>query len=171
LLFCFYLMMGTGYMAVTLYSMCHHHLYEENKSLMNFLLILDFVLCITMTGFTIWNWFLACVGSTTIEFWRGEGTGLYGDEAKLRFDSISDNLYRIFGTYKLIRVLSPSLRNVPFTGLEWSFYFRDEGFDCDGLRPDTAPSSIRASGDDLEATGLASSTLSQVMTEDDVELA
>ena len=29
--------------------------------------------------------------------------------------------------------MSPSFRNVPFTGLEWSFRCKDEGFDCDGL--------------------------------------
>ena len=30
-------------------------------------------------------------------------------------------------------MFSPSFRNTPFTGLEWSFKLRDEGFDCEGL--------------------------------------
>ena len=167
LLFCFYLMMGCGYMAVTFTSLYHHHLYEEHKQLMNFLFILDVVLFIAMGAFSGWNWFLACIGTTTIEFWKGEGTGLYKDEAKLRFDNISDNLYRIFGTYTIIRILSPSMRNVPFTGLEWSFFFRDAGYDCDGLKPD--PAELAASKDD-ETSGLANKNFSQVMTEDDVEL-
>jgi hypothetical protein len=34
-------------------------------------------------------------------------------------------LFLFFGTNKYFRVLSPSLRNVPFTGLEWSFLMRD----------------------------------------------
>jgi hypothetical protein len=31
-----------------------------------------------------------------------------------------------------MRIFSPSLRNGPFTGLEWSFLLRDEGFSCSG---------------------------------------
>ena len=31
-------------------------------------------------------------------------------------------------------MFSPSLRNGPFTGLEWSFLLRDEGFDCSGKK-------------------------------------
>ena len=135
-MFCLYLVAGTTYMAITFSSIYHHHLFTENKRMMNFLFILDVALAVVMGLFSCWMWFLTVVGSTTIEFWKGEGTGLYKDEAKLRFDSMSDNLYRVFGTYKLIRILSPSMRNIPFTGLEWSFYFRDAGFDCDGLRPD-----------------------------------
>ena len=131
-----YLMNGCGYMLVTISSIYHHHLYEENKKMMDSIFIADVVLFIFMVIYSAWSWFMAFVGSTTVEFLKGEGTGLYKDEARLRFDAISDNLFRIFGTYKLIRVLSPSMRNVPFTGLEWSFYFRDAGYDCDGLKPD-----------------------------------
>ena len=50
----------------------------------------------------------------------------------MRFETISDNFYRVFGTHKMFRILSPSLRNVPFTGLEWSFKYRDEGYSFDG---------------------------------------
>lgn len=28
--------------------------------------------------------------------------------------------------------MSPSLRNPPFTGLEWSFVLKDEGYDWEG---------------------------------------
>lgn len=54
-------------------------------------------------------------------------------QAETRLPTVSDNLYRVFGTYKIFRVLSPSFRNVPFTGLEWSFKFKDEGYDCEGF--------------------------------------
>ena len=57
----------------------------------------------------------------------------------MRFKTVSDNLYRIFGTHKFIRIFSPSFRNVPFTGLEWSFRFKDEGYDCDGIKLDLSP--------------------------------
>ena len=104
--------------------------------MMTFLSVLDVILFLTMLGFSFWNWFLAIFGTTSIEFWRGEGFGVDKNEAKYRFDTISDNLYRIFGTHKLLRILSPSFRNVPFTGLEWSFRLKDEGFLCDGLAAD-----------------------------------
>ena len=87
-----------------------------------------------MIFFCVWNWFLAIFGSTTIEMMKNEGIGSNKNEAKLRFDSMSDNLYRVFGTHKFFRIFSPSFRNVPFTGLEWSFRFKDDGFDCDGIK-------------------------------------
>jgi hypothetical protein len=52
----------------------------------------------------------------------------------MSFDSAEDNLFEVFGTHKLLRVLSPSLRNVPFTGIEWSFLMSDLGFDQRGQK-------------------------------------
>ena len=100
---------------------------------MLFLAILDAVLCVSMLLFSGWNWFLAMFGATSVEFMKNEGLGNDKREANLRFESVSDNLYRIFGTHKFFRIFSPSFRNVPFTGLEWSFRYKDEGYDCDGL--------------------------------------
>ena len=134
LLFIFYLTVGCGYMCITMTSMHRHFLFRQHHELMTFLSILDLVLFVTLLCFTCWNWFLAMFGSTTIEFWKYEGIGLEQGECKLRFDTVSDNLYRVFGTHKFFRILSPSFRNVPFTGLEWSFKYQDEGFDCFGLR-------------------------------------
>ena len=103
---------------------------------MTFLTILDAVSFFVMIFFTIWNWFQAMFGSTSIEFMRRKGLGMRNSkgEANLRFVTVSDNLYRIFGTHKFFRIFSPSFRNVPFTGLEWSFRFKDEGYDCDGFK-------------------------------------
>jgi hypothetical protein len=33
-----------------------------------------------------------------------------------------------------MRIFSPSLRNSPFTGLEWSFLLKDEGYNCNGKK-------------------------------------
>ena len=108
---------------------------------MTFLTLLDAITFVIMIFFTIWNWFQAIFGSTSIEFMRRKGLGIRNSksEAQLRFKTVSDNLYRIFGTHKLIRIFSPSFRNVPFTGLEWSFRFKDEGYDCDGFKLDFSP--------------------------------
>ena len=131
LLFCFYLMLGTAYMMKTIVSVWHHHSFKAHKNMMNFVMILDAILCVVMAGFTGWNWILACNGKTTIEFWTVHSADDRA-AAELSFSRATDNIYRVFGTHKLFRVLSPSLRNVPFTGLEWSFWFKDEGYDANG---------------------------------------
>lgn len=134
LLFIFYLFVGLVYMACTITAIWHHRLYRENSQLFSFLTILDFVLAVTMLAFNGWNWYLAFSGYTTVEFWT-----TYADSDKVEmkdyaFQTVSDNLFRVFGTHKLFRILSPSLRNVPFTGLEWSFMQADEGYDQRGFR-------------------------------------
>lgn len=48
------------------------------------------------------------------------------------FDLVRDNLFNIFGTYKLARQFSPSLRQVPLSGLEWSFVLKEKGIAEDG---------------------------------------
>ena len=101
------------------------------KKYNDFVIILDVALAFVMLAFSFWNWFLACQGNTTIEFW-GTLTGIPENKARLNFKTVQDNLYRVFGTQKLFRILSPSLRNVPFTGLEWSFMYKDEGYDNNG---------------------------------------
>ncbi len=50
------------------------------------------------------------------------------------FKSVNDNLFRVFGTYKLFRIMSPSMRNVPFTGIEWAFLMQDLGYNQNGIK-------------------------------------
>ena len=121
-------------MVVTIISIWHHREYRFNQTLMQFCLFLDIGLTLAMFGFCIWNWGLAFYGSTSIEFWGDFAERNDPKRAKLRFDTINDNLFRIFGTHNLFRILSPSLRNVPFTGLEWSFMLQDDGYDSTGKK-------------------------------------
>ena len=95
----------------------------SHKSLFSFISVIDLVLVVIMIGFTIWNTSLACIGSNSIEIISSK------TDYDFRFESIWDNLYSIFATKKIARMLSPSMRNVPFTGLEWSFLMKDLGFD------------------------------------------
>ena len=122
-------------MCVTILSIWHHREYKRNSNLMHFCIILDVALGFVMCGFVGWNWFLAFTGKTSIEFWSDFGWS-DDNKAKLHFDAVNDNLYRIFGTHNIFRILSPSLRNVPFTGLEWSFMLKDDGYDCNGNKLD-----------------------------------
>jgi hypothetical protein len=45
-----------------------------------------------------------------------------------RFDSYKDNLFLVFGTSNIVRALSPSMRNVPFSGIEWAFLMQELGY-------------------------------------------
>ena len=85
------------------------------------MVVMDSCLTMTLFFFNVWNWYMACSGLTTIEFWRRfymlQGENLYD----FSFDTVSDNLFIIFGTHKIIRIFSPSLRALPLSGIEFSF--------------------------------------------------
>lgn len=85
-----------------------------------------------MIGFNVWNWYLACSGITTVEFTKrfhlaNENVYDYS------YNSVADNLFVIFGTHKFIRILSPSIRALPFSGIEFSFQQKEAGYDENGV--------------------------------------
>ena len=84
---------------------------------MHFLTILDGALIVVLIGFNVWNWFSACTGLTTFEFIAQVGRG-QSDYYNYSFGTVHDNLFKIFGTGSYFAMLSPSLRNGAFTGLE-----------------------------------------------------
>lgn len=124
LLFILYLFVGVVYNMITIVAIWNHHIYRQNSSMMSFLVILDLALAIVLVGFNGWNWFLALTGYSTIEFW-GSSQRAGVQKYDYNFKNIRDNLYKTFGTYSFIAILSPSLRNIPFTGVEWSYQMRD----------------------------------------------
>ena len=73
-----------------------------------------------LVGFNVWNWYLAICGITTIEFMKKyhlKDENVYD----FSYNTVADNLFVIFGTHNPIRVLSPSLRALPLSGIEFSF--------------------------------------------------
>lgn len=88
--------------------------------MMSFCLILDVALIILLVFFNIWNWFLACSGLSTIEF-MGQASGYKENRFDYSFSRVRDNLFKVFGTKSYFAVLSPSLRQNMFSGIEWSF--------------------------------------------------
>ena len=141
LLFLLYLDVGMVYMFTSTVAIWHHPIYAENRGLMSFIVMLDATLVVVLGGFNFWNWFLAYEGLTTLEFFAqvsGQKKGAYD----YSFETISDNLFKIFGTSSWAAALSPSLRSNPFTGLEWSFEMRELGFDEHGDLPEEEESPI-----------------------------
>ncbi len=96
--------------------------------------MIDSALVCVLFLFNCWAWFMACSGITTIELVKQNS--LFEDEQifDFSFDTIKDNLFVLFGTHKIFRILSPSMRALPLSGLEWSFLVKEEGFDEDGYR-------------------------------------
>ena len=130
LLFNLYLLVGCVFMLITYESIKHTFVFQDQKGIFSFLYWLDYALTAVMVVFAGWNWYMALNGTNTIEYskaWKrkkDETVARYD----FRFEKVSDNLFGIFGTNKVLRVLSPSMRNVPFTGIEWAFLMQDLGF-------------------------------------------
>jgi palmitoyltransferase len=130
LLFCFYLFIGAIYMVITLHSIKHTHALRKSRGLFEFLKYLDYILTVIMFMFTVFNWYTAMTGQTIIE-WQQR----FRDKEKrydFRLSRWSDNLYIIFGTTKLFRIISPSMRNVPLNGIEWAFLMKELGYEQTG---------------------------------------
>jgi hypothetical protein len=65
----------------------------------------------------------------------GQVTGFKKNAFDYSFNRVRDNLFKVFGTKSYWAILSPSMRNNAFTGIEWSFYMKDLGFDEYGELP------------------------------------
>jgi len=93
-------------------------------------MFLDFAAFAVVTIFNVWSWYLCVNGRTTLEFWGGDDKRFF----KFGFDKVRDNLFMTFGTYRLFRIFSPSLRTLPLSGIEWSFACFDQGYDFNGIK-------------------------------------
>ena len=93
-----------------------------------------------------------------------------GKKHRLIFRNVRDNLYKVFGTQSTVAILSPSLRAMPFSGVEWTYKARDLGFkeeiesdEEDGLHKTNSPDAASPSFDneihgDIELTELDGSS-------------
>ena len=127
LLFILYTLIGAAYFLISTMSIWNHYIYKEHHKLMSFLVVFDGLLVVSLTIYNVWCWFLACSGLTTIEF-IGRNTGYKTNHYDYTFSRVRDNLFKVFGTKSYFQMLSPSLRNNAFTGIEWSFQMKDLGF-------------------------------------------
>jgi len=100
--------------------------------------IMDISLFLVMTAFNILNWLLALNGDNTLDFWKqlfeDKERGECATKFVYSFTLWRENMYMFFGTQNFFRILSPSLRSLPFTGLEWSFLLFDKGYNLAGER-------------------------------------
>lgn len=99
---------------------------------MNFLVITDGLLLLVLSTLNMWHWALAMTGLTTVDILCGsnlpKSSSTSQRKQRLTFKNVSDNLFRVFGTHSFFSILSPSLRAMPFSGVEWTFQARDLGF-------------------------------------------
>ena len=126
LLYISYLQMGSFWYGMSIVAIWDHYIYKEYNGDLRFYLILNFALFVVLIGFNSWHWFLALSGTTSIEFWKLQNSYVTRPY-DFSFESMSDNLFNIFGTSKFVRMFSPSLRTTPLTGIEWSFLIKEIG--------------------------------------------
>ena len=107
-------------MFISIVLIWHHPLYNEWRGLMSFLTVLDGTLCIVLIFFNGWNIFLILYGLTTLEFFS-QVMKSKKNVYDYSFETLTDNLFKVFGSNSVLGILSPSLRSGAFTGLEWSF--------------------------------------------------
>lgn len=90
----------------------------------NFVCILCIAGTFLLLFFNVWNWFLVLNGNTTIEFWSSRmGVSSNGLISDFSFNSIYENIYLVFGTKSILKaVFVPSVKMLPYSGLEWSRY-------------------------------------------------
>jgi len=127
LLFILYSLLGSGYFLISIISIWKHYVYKENQALMSFLTIFDSLCVGTLLIYNICSWVIAGSGLTTVVF-IGRQTGYKTNYYDFTFSRIRDNLFKVFGTKSYFALLSPSLRNNAFNGIEWSFQMKDLGF-------------------------------------------
>ena len=69
LLFCIYLTLGSAWYMLTIMSIWNHHVYVEYRAELSFLYILNAALISALVMFNTFIWYLACLGTQTIDFW------------------------------------------------------------------------------------------------------
>lgn len=98
--------------------------YSRMENEFRFICVLSIAGSCVLLFFSLWNWFLAFNGNTTLEFW-GSKVGIDVGDGLSDFDfgNWRDNLYYIFGTRNIFEIIFvPSITKLPFSGLEWSKY-------------------------------------------------
>lgn len=161
LLFLLYSMIGVTYNLCSFVAIWNHYLYKESQHLMNFIFITDLLLLVSLGCLNLWHWSLAMTGVSSVDLLCGRTSStLTGQKRqRLTFRSIKDNLYRVFGTHSLVAMLSPSLRAMPFSGVEWTYQARDLGF-MEEIESDEETGGLQ--GEEVEMVEVKSSAVHKV---------
>ncbi|CDW81625.1 UNKNOWN [Stylonychia lemnae] len=92
---------------------------KSENLLYQIVLMKNFVLSIIMLIFSIWNWYLACKGQSVIEFMSNRDQS--EEITTYELPSWRENLFVIFGTSNITEMILPIHRDLPLSGLEWTF--------------------------------------------------
>lgn len=134
LLFLGHLFFYAFIVAILSFPMVIDGYFFKNENEFKLICILSMVGVVILTFFNLWNWYLAVSNSTTIEFF-GERTGLEVTKGikTFNFGNWRKNLFYVFGTSNILSILFiPSIKMLPFSGLEWSRHL-DKNFIIDGI--------------------------------------
>jgi len=101
------------------------------QTLYNVMLGQNFAVSIVLMMFSVWNWYLAVKGQTVIEFMQKREQ----ENEEFTFESSvwKENLFVIFGTTNWIEMMLPVHRQLPLSGLEWTYMNLMDGKDSEAL--------------------------------------
>jgi hypothetical protein len=128
LLYLFYQMLGCFWYYLSLYNIQNTFEFRNREKDLSWLLYMNGAMTFGVTSFCIWSWRNAMLGQTSIEFFRHRYCLDDEEYVHYAYKSWKDNLFIIFGTQNWIRILSPSLRGLPLTGLEFSYLLKNWQF-------------------------------------------
>ncbi len=74
---------------------------------------------------SLWNWFLVLKGKTVLELFTNQSSQFINSYNGICFSlqSYKNNLYITFGTRNILMAFIPSIKQLPFTGLEFTKIF------------------------------------------------
>lgn len=134
LLFIFHLFFYAFFIAVLSIPMIFSGYFFKSENEFRMICVLSIAGVLILIFFNSWNWFLALQNATTIEFFgQKSGMNVSNGIDKFDFGDIKQNLFYVFGTKNVFEILFvPSIKKLPFSGLEWSRHF-DRNFHIDGI--------------------------------------
>ena len=134
LLFIFHLFFYAFFISILSIPMIFSGYFFKSENEFRMICVLSIAGVLILIFFNSWNWFLALQNATTIEFFgQKSGMNVSNGIDKFDFGNIRQNLFYVFGTKNFFEILFiPSIKKLPFSGLEWSRHF-DRYFHIDGI--------------------------------------
>ena len=106
----------------------------ERTGFFVFIATLTISLIIVLFFFNLWNWYLAFIGYTTIEYWGGKNDARNPQASERKnFQSPNhlDNLYQIFGQRSFCKIMAPTFKKMHHDGVKWSVNTADLEKGCE----------------------------------------
>ena len=120
------MLMITGFISAA--SVWDHPKWHAYNQVLYVLLFMDILLMIIILPFIIIHSFLVFQGKTTVELFA-ETNGSTCSKVNYELETTRDCLFQAFGSTNVFEMLGWSIIEPVLTGIEWSFWQKELGFD------------------------------------------